>query len=106
MNIPPWVYIGVLIAIIFGIWWVFFRNPESKELATYHEYKIEPDADLSEIKHDMKKMHDKLVMLEQLSITNANKIKALQLGQGIRQEQMGYLSGTTAALTQAFLDNP
>ena len=100
------VLIGVAVAVIYIVFFIPGASA-SKELAeAYHEYKIEPDHDLSEIKLDMKKISDKLNMIEQLTITNANKIKALQLEQGVRGEQVGYLSGTTNALTQAFLDQP
>ena len=99
------VLIGVAIAVIYLVFFIPGAST-SKELAeAYHEYKIEPDHDLSELKLHMKKISDKINMVEQLTITNANKIKALQLGQGIRQEQFGYLSGTTNALTQALIDS-
>ena len=107
MNLPPWAWLLIIAVVIGGVYILFFSSSatSSKELGEYyHEYKIEPHTDLSEVKLSLKKINDKLIALEQASISNSNKIRALQLGQGIRQEQMGYISGTTNALTQAFLD--
>ena len=105
MDLPPWVLLLIIVAIIGGIYIIFFAPSSSLNLKEdYSEFKIEPNADLSEIKLALKKNEVKLNAIEQELVSNSNKIKALQLGQGIRAEQLGYLSGTTNAISSYFID--
>lgn len=106
MILPTWAWILIASAIVILIASVVYQKySDDSENKFIYELKIDPDSDNSEIKNHLQKINENMKMMEASIISNSNKIKALQMSAGIRNEQLQYLTGTTNSTMQAVLDS-